>query len=172
MRRSSNSRALSSIVSPSIARPPGAQVEGDAADPQLRLLARGALAAQPGPDPRDQLLEVKRLRQVVVGAGLEALDPVVRVAARGEHDHRQPLARGAQVAEHVEPVLAGQPEVEDQQVEVLVVGERVDARPVADDRGREAARAQPLLQERRQARLVLGDQDPAHGERARREARS
>ena len=79
---------------------------------------------------------------------------------------------GAEVAQHLEPVLAGQAEVEDQQVEVVVGGERLGAGAVADDRRREPARPQALLEERREPRLVLGDQDPAHGTGARRGGRS
>ena len=146
------------------AGPAGAQVERDVADPQLRLLGAAVAAAQLDPDPRDQLLEVKRLRQVVVGAALEPLDAVVRVAAGGEHDHRQPLAGVAQVAQDVEAVLAAagsRSRISRSKSSSRASDSAAD--PVADDGGREAARAQALLEEGGEARLVLGDEDPAHG---------
>ena len=40
---------------------------------------------------------------------------------------------GAQLAQHLGAVQAGQAEIEDQQVEVLVAGERDRRRPVVDD---------------------------------------
>src|SRR3954468_2878327 len=71
--------------------------------------------------------EPKRLRDVVVGAGLEALDDVGLAVERGEHDDRHDRAPGAQGAGDV---VAGRPgaerDVEQHDVEVLLgrAGER------------------------------------------------
>src|SRR6266508_1898966 len=74
---------------------------------------------------RDQLLGAERLDHVVVGAELEADDPVGLVATGRQDDDRH--ARGPpQAAGHVEPVPPGQAEVEHDQVglEAPRAGER------------------------------------------------
>ena len=49
---------------------------------------RGPHPAQHRADPGDQLARAERLGHIIVGAGLEAADPVALLAARGEHDDR------------------------------------------------------------------------------------
>ena len=90
-------------------------------------LGRAALA-QAHAHARQQLLEAERLGDVVVGAALEAGDLDVGVVARAEDHHRHPVARGAHVAQHAQAVLARQPEVEHEQVEVGVAGEHASPR--------------------------------------------
>jgi hypothetical protein len=41
------------------------------------------------PDARHQLAEVEGLDEVVVGAGIEALDAIGRRVARGQHQERR-----------------------------------------------------------------------------------
>ena len=60
----------------------------------------------------EQLLQVERLDEVVVGAGVEALDAGVDRVARGEHQDRH-VAVGAQLLAHLDAVELRQPEVED-----------------------------------------------------------
>ena len=59
---------------------------------------RGYDAAQQRPQPGQQLLQRERLGQVVVGAGVEALDPVADGVAGGEHQDGYVVAGGAQRA--------------------------------------------------------------------------
>jgi hypothetical protein len=61
--------------------------------------------------------------------------------------------------------VPGQADVEDQQVELGVTGDRGAAQAVVAHTGAVAGRAQALLQEARQPRFVFGDQDPAHASR-------
>src|SRR5690349_17894031 len=51
--------------------------------------ARAPSLRQPHPDQRQQLLDVERLRDVVVRAGVQALLLVVAHRLRRERDHRQ-----------------------------------------------------------------------------------
>ena len=90
-----------------------------------RLLGRAAAAAQQGSQPRAELLERERLDQVVVGAGVEALDAIRDRVARGEHQHGRAVAGGAQAAADLEPVGLGHEHVEHDRVRRLV-GERVE----------------------------------------------
>ena len=73
------------------------RVEGEVGDAQQLLgapdtLVRRSRRAQAG----EQLVERERLREVVVGAGVEPGDPVRDLVAGGEHeDRRAALARRA-----------------------------------------------------------------------------
>ena len=89
--------------------------------------ARGA-PAQQGPDPRQQLLALERLDQVVVGAAVEAGDAVLGLGAGGQHQDRH-VAVGAQPAADLDAVEAREPEVEDDEVGDEAGGdvERLDA---------------------------------------------
>jgi len=49
---------------------------------------RTAVAARQGPDAREELAEVERLGEVIVGAGVEALHARLDSVARGQHQHR------------------------------------------------------------------------------------
>ena len=95
-----------------------ARIDGEILDRQDRGRERGPAAEQRA-DPREQLGKVVRLGQVVVGAGIEALDALVRFPARGQHQDGRRDAFRAQLAAHVEPVDAGQEDVEDDEVVVV-----------------------------------------------------
>ena len=72
--------------------------------------------AQQTLDAQQQLLRVKRLAQVIVGAGLQPLDALSPGAARGEDQHRSNQATGAPFTQHLKPRFARQAEVENDQV--------------------------------------------------------
>ena len=100
------------------------RVEGEPAAPRSRRVdaARPALE---GADAGEQLAEVERLDEVVVGAGVEAADPVGRRVAGGEHqDRRRPLVATRPV-DDLDALRAGHPPVEDRDV-VLVELQLVD----------------------------------------------
>ena len=80
-------------------------------------------AADPGPDPGDELLGLERLDDVVVGPGLEADDHVDGVALGGEH-HDRHAGLGADLLADVDAVLAGQHQVEQHQVGPVVAERR------------------------------------------------
>ena len=74
------------------------------------------LPAQHGVDARDQLARIERLGEVIVGAHLQADDAIDVLALGGEHDDRHRLAGAAQAAAYRQAVLAGQHQVEHEQV--------------------------------------------------------
>ena len=92
----------------------GVGVEQQVADAQGGRAARRA-AAQQRAHPREQLLTLEGLDEVVVGAGVEALDAGLERVARGQDQDRHVVV-GAQRARDLEAVEPGQAEVEDHEV--------------------------------------------------------
>ena len=124
----------------------------------LQHLGRLGLGApQPRPDPGDQLLRLERLDHVVVRAGLQAEHDVDRVALRGQH-HDRHARLGADRLADVDPVHAGQHQVEQHQVglELAQRGQRTST--VGDHRGVEALPAQHDGQHLGQGGVVVHDQ--------------
>src|SRR6266508_2341636 len=78
-------------------------------------------------DARHQLAQGKRLRDVVVGADLEAEDPVDFLSFCGEHDDGSFDPFLPQLAADVQAAHAGQHDVQEDQMRVLLDGE-VDRR--------------------------------------------
>src|SRR4051812_44396452 len=99
----------------------GVGVELEVAGHQRGRAARRA-AAQQRAQAGEQLLALEGLDEVVVGAGVQALDARLQGVAGGEHQDRH-VAVGAQAPGHLDAVDPGQPEVEHD--EVGDVGARV-----------------------------------------------
>src|SRR3954469_2504875 len=93
------------------------RVQGEVGDDERRAAARRS-AAQQGAQAGEQLLALERLDEVVVGAGVEALDARLDRVARGEHQDRH-VVGGPQAAGDLDAVDLRQPEVEDHEVGVV-----------------------------------------------------
>ena len=70
--------------------------------------AFGRCAPGEGAQPGEELREREGLGQIVVGARVEAGDPILDGVARGQHEHRRPAARLTEPPADLEAVLAGQ----------------------------------------------------------------
>ena len=116
--RMSNSRAdrAISVSSRATRRDPGRR---PGRRPSIGTLdSVSAAAAVQGPQPGEQLVEVERLGEVVVGAGIEAGDPVAHGRrARSASSTGVRHAEAAQPAAHRHPVETGQHPVDEQHVE-------------------------------------------------------
>ncbi len=66
--------------------------------------------------PRDQLGQIERLGEVIVGAAFEPPHPCLEFIARGQHQHRGEDAALAKLFHHGEPVPSGEHDVEDDAV--------------------------------------------------------
>ena len=140
----------------------GEQVQSHASRFEDRLFD-GAVVAQAGSDPSEQLREAERLGDVVVGATLEAGDGVPDTLSGREDDHRQSLSPAAHLTQDLVAVHPRQAEIEDHQVEVVVSG-GVGGHPTILDHERgKTRRLEPLAEEGGDAGLVFGDEKPAHG---------
>ena len=125
-------------------------------------LTAAAAPAQQGADAGAEFVEVERFHEVIVGAGIECLHPLAHGVARGQDQHRQVVAGGAQFAQHRYAILARQAEVEqDEGVVVVAQGcERGDA--VLDPVHGVVILAQRSLHGTAQHRIVFGEEE-AHG---------
>ena len=111
-------------------------------------------------DACEQLLQIERLRHVVVGAKLQAANAIVFLAARREHDDRRASSVTQQSAQ-LEAVLSRQHHVQHDQIrrelprlgdgEIAVV-DRLDVETFEDE---------VVGQHTRQADVVFDDQDAA-----------
>src|ERR1041384_5879716 len=92
--------------------------ENSLAVSSMGLPPRGGRGApRESADARQQLAKGERLREIVVGAGVQAADAIVDGVARGEHEHRRADAALAQIRAEGEAVTAGQHRVEHDHVE-------------------------------------------------------
>src|SRR5450759_888635 len=78
---------------------------------------RGALRPlEQRADPREQLRHLEGLAEVVVRAGVETLHHVGGVGTRGEHEDRNTVSAAAETGRDLEPVDAGQHQVQHDEV--------------------------------------------------------
>ncbi len=153
----SNSRAVSSTgvaVDGHLAR---VEVEAHGPDLERRLVA--ARAAGERAQPGEQLLDRKRLGQVVVGAGVEPDHAVADAVERRQHQDRHVVARAAGAAAHAEAVHVGQAHVEDHQVGLLALHRREALGAGAGELDAVARLAQLELEHAGDRGVVLDDQD-------------
>ena len=114
-------------------------------------------------DPRAQQHRVERLRQVVLGAGLDAAHRAVELVEGRDHDDRNvPRARiGFEPAEHVEPVHPRHHQIEQHEVEALGGGQRERRSAVFGEADPVSFAYQPARQEIAVRRDIVDDEDMA-----------
>ncbi|BCJ29407.1 hypothetical protein Asera_35150 [Actinocatenispora sera] len=120
----------------------------------------GSAAAAEGAHPGHQLAQVERLRQVVVGAEVEPLDPVGDRTGGRQHQHPGTGVAGHDLPAHFVAGHARQVAVQDDHV---VAGDRQVFQRVGtvqNDVDRQPRPAQPRPDRPGQHREVLDDQHP------------
>ena len=120
-------------------------------------------APQQRAQPGQQLLERERLGEVVVGAGVEPLDPVADRVAGGEHEDRQVVARRAERAGRLDAVEPRHHHVDHDRVgrDAADAGERLGA--VAGERHLVAVELQRATQRVTDRPVVVDDEDAGAG---------
>ena len=119
----------------------------------------GAAAAVQRPDAGQQLVEAERLRQIVVGAGVEAADHVLDRVARGEHQDGRVPPLPPELGRDLEPVLLGQHDVEQDDVVLVDVGQHGGLVAVGGDVHHVALFLQSLLDESGDLPVVFHDEN-------------
>ena len=99
-------------------------VNGQVAEAAHVVWGRGpALPPQDRLDTRHQLSRAERLGQVIVGADLQAGNPIGLFGAGGEHENVD-VGALPQASRHLHPVHPGQVEVENDQIGAMGLGQR------------------------------------------------
>ena len=164
--RSANSFGESGTSVPR-ARRAATRVEPQVADDELRRPLDAAPPRQ-RPQPREELRERERLRQVVVGPGVEPGDPVADRVPRGQHQHGRPDTGLAQLAARLEAVAPGEHDVEHDRVVRVRLRHPQRVLTGNGDVGDVSLFGQAAPDETRHLQLVLDDQhphrDPSHYE--------
>ena len=122
------------------------------------LLLDQPLAFQGAPDGQAQLLDVERLRYVVVRAPLDRLHRAGDVAERGDQDDRRRRRLARERREHVEPARALHAHVRDDQIVAALLRPLHRARAVIDRLDLVPFAAQDLAQQIARHAIVLRDQ--------------
>jgi hypothetical protein len=99
----------------------GGQVDNQVAERDPGQVLGGSRAPDRRPHPGQQFLHAERLRDIVIGAGVERFHLVHAVGPAGQHDDRG-LGPAAQALDHLHPVQVGQAEIEDHQVGRVAAG--------------------------------------------------
>ena len=134
--RTANSFGLSRKRWPARGDPPG-RVQYQVAVLQDRWQHACGPATE-RPHPSDELIEIERLRQVVVGAQAEPVDAVSHGARRGQHQEPALTPVGYEGLADLVPVQARKVTVEDNDVIAVDGGVRHRIAPVQDDVDRHA----------------------------------
>jgi hypothetical protein len=117
-------------------------------------------AAQPDPDPGQQLGQRERLGQVVLRSALQAVHLGRHVGQAGQHEHGLVGARGQHALQDGLTRHIGHDQIQDDQVVVAGQGAAQRLGTGRREVGQVACRVQRAADERADARLVVGDQDP------------
>ncbi len=119
------------------------------------------LRRQHVPDAEDELLEMKRLRQILVRADLESLQPVLRRVERG-HEHHRDQRIAFDAACQTEPRPIRQLDVNDGQVPRTRSQRGLAGRDRLNPGDVQLLLLQPLLQRAAERRVVLDQQNLRH----------
>jgi hypothetical protein len=91
----------------------GSEVDRDAS--QREALNVGAASTKHRVNPREQLLEIERLGDIIVGAKLQAANPIIFLASCGQHHNWRAPALAQETAQ-LESVLAREHHVQDDEI--------------------------------------------------------
>jgi hypothetical protein len=93
-------------------------------EPQAQQrLSPAAGAADQCPQPRQQLFHVKRLDQIIVGAGFQPFDLVLPATASGENQDGEAPPRRPPAADHFDPRQIRQAEIHHRRVQRIFLAE-------------------------------------------------
>ena len=124
-------------------------------------VGRAVAPPDDGAHARQQFAKLVGLDQVVVGADVQAGDPVVQAVAGGEHQHRRVVALAARLAQDLDAIALGQAQIEQHAGVAAVAEGALRQQAVLHPIDRPAVAAQCLLQALAD-HLVVFHQQNAH----------
>ena len=130
--------------------------------------ALGGAATEERAHPRDELAEIERLDQVVVGARVEAADFVDLLASRRQHDDGHERVPTAKILADLVAVHVRQHEVEQDGVRLFVLRQRDAVPPLARRSDAKPLELERVLQTEHDVRFVFDDEDRLFGGHRRR----
>ena len=136
---------------------------------QVAVRAR-VVVAQPDPDPREQLSELERLGQVVLGAQVEAVHLGDDVTQAGQDQDRLVGAVAPEPGQHLRPAHPRHDQVQDDQAPVSGQGLPEPVFPVAGPADHIAVGDQDPLDQAAHFRLIVNNENPRAGQAGRRVA--
>src|SRR5664279_2268361 len=149
-----------------LGEPAQCQVEHEGAEADGLGVERGRArrfhlrpAPQHGVDAGEQLARIEGFGKVVVGADLEADDAVDILDLGGEHDDRRHVVGGAQAPADRQAVLAGQHQVEDDEVHGLARQQAVERLGVFGQQHLETLLRQIASQQVANTGIIVDDDD-------------
>ncbi len=107
---------------------------------------------------------LKGFGEVIVGAHLEADDAIDVFALRRQHDDRHGFARGTQPAADREPVLAGQHQVEHDEVRRVALKLLVEVARIGERSHLETLLGEVARQQVTQSHVVVDDEHLGRGD--------
>ena len=135
------------------------EVEDEAPAAERGPAVVGVRAPQLDADAREQLVERNRLRHVVRRSELEPAELRRQVSARREDEDRQLRPAAVQRVEHVQPVEAGQHQVEEHEIPLLLDRANEAVTSVARSLDSVSLRFETAREKRENPSLVLDYQD-------------
>jgi hypothetical protein len=122
-------------------------------------LWRQVTAPQQRPDASWEFAEREWLWKIVIGAGVETLDPVFDAAALGQDQHRQAWPFQPEMPQDGYPIQLGQVQIEDDQVIVELAAHRPCLFAIFDHIHRVVFPNQALAYKSGQSRIIFRNQN-------------
>jgi hypothetical protein len=121
--------------------------------------ARATPSSEHSADARGQFRKRKRLRQGIVGAGIEQAHPFFREARSSNHENGQVGFLRTNVAKNVEAGFGRQIEIQNYKIVRLVRRKTLGFPTVRDHMYGELFLLQPLMEKLRQRRVIFSDKN-------------
>ena len=137
---------------------PARDVEHEIAHAHLAGRRRRIAAAEHVADAEQKLARVEGLGEIIVDAGLEPLDTLIGLGARGEHKDRH-LRGGAQRAREVDAGFLRHHHVEDEQVEGEPAHGRARGRGIHGGRDAKAMILEVAREQVADTAIIVNDED-------------
>src|SRR5215472_17128050 len=138
------------------------EIDFDVSEAATAGLRLGTGAAKQGFDSGAELVHAERLGDVIVGAEFQTHHLFGFLRLGGEHENRRAAAAAAEIAADFKSILAGQHDVEHDQIELVLLGAAEGVGAVGGDLDLIAFHLEIVFEAQRDGGFVFSDQDAGH----------